>query len=290
MSKAKALWQSLIVANPMLAEISRFRKRFLTFRGGSTAINGGLGVILALFAFFCIFCCYTRGDMQPTPLLFIYLVAEMFAIPFLLHGTIASERERRSWDMLMVAPISHAQIIAGKFIAAVLGILLTFGIFLIPVGISEIFYEGTHWTKLLLGIIVVASQACVISALTILISARVKRPMIALAVSLGAVLIIQFIAPSFVALADSFTGRFINESISPFSILAKLSVDRPYDSINSYSSEYASTLATLTFSTLTHLAMNLVVTIAMLTWATKTLIFADNEVRFLPKKKVNARS
>ena len=271
----------------MMAEVTRFRKRFLSFRGSSVAVNGGIGIVLVLYALFAMSCVYYRGDFDPLILIGLFVVLMLFVIPLLLHASIAGERERRSWEMLLVAPITHGQIIVGKFMGAFAGLAMAFGLYLIPVLIDALFHSESRILNIIIAVVVTMAQGASLIALTLLISSRVKRPLIALAVSIGVVMIYFFFVPGLVATLSSFTGSFFSGMVSPFEVLSRLTPNsRNYDPSLSrgYSNQGISVLAVV----VTHLLYQFVITIAMLIWATKTLIFADHEVKFISKKKRHA--
>ena len=280
-------WEELITKNPMMAEVTRFRKRFLSFRGSSVAINGGIGIVLVLYALFAMTCVYYRGDIDPIILLMFFTGLMLFVIPLMLHASIAGERERRSWEMLLVAPITHGQIIVGKFAGAIAGLSMAFGLYLVPVLIDAAFHSDTRFLSLVLGILTVLAQGASLIAMTLLISSRVKRPLIALAVSIGVVMVYFFFVPGLIGTMSSFTGRFFTGVVSPFEVLRRLDVNltRYEDSISGQFSVQTLDLVGLTAS---HLAYQLVITVSMLVWATKTLVYADHEVKFIPKKKRHA--
>lgn len=288
MSHAREWWRYNISQNPMLAEIERFRRKFFSFRGPNVQANGGLGLIVVLFLFYSIICIYNRGDFEPIAQLSVFLGFALFVIPFMLHATIAGERERRSWDMLLVAPISPSQIVMGKFVAAFLGLLLAFALFMFPVLILAIYYQGMHWGLLLLGVGVVISQLLALTSLTILISARVKRPLVALAVTIGAVLVVFLFIPLFLSVLDSFMGKFISNSVYPFAVLNELAKSQQPNDMYVLNGEYIRSMEPVGLA-ITSMLVQFVLTLALLAWAIKTLHFADNEVRFInQKKKKNA--
>jgi ABC-type transport system involved in multi-copper enzyme maturation permease subunit len=280
-------WENLISKNPMMAEVTRFRKRFLSFRGSSVAINGGIGIVLVLYALFAMTCVYYRGDIDPIVLLMFFTGLMLFVIPLMLHASIAGERERRSWDMLLVAPITHGQIIVGKFMGAFAGLSMAFGLYLIPVLIDAAFHSDTRFVSLILAILTVLAEGTSLIAMTLLISSRVKRPLIALAVSIGVVMVYFFFVPGLIATMSSFTGHFFTGIVSPFEVLRRMDGNflRYEDSGNGQFSVQTLDLVGLAVS---HLAYQLVITVSLLVWATKTLVFADHEVKFISKKKRHA--
>jgi ABC-type transport system involved in multi-copper enzyme maturation permease subunit len=276
-------WELLFTKNPMMAEVTRFRKRFLSIRGSSVAINGGIGIVLVLYALFAMVCVYYRGDIDPIILIVFFIGLMLFVIPLLLHASISGERERRSWDMLLVAPITHSQIIAGKFMGAFAGLAMGFGLYLIPVLIDAVFYPQTRFLTLFLSILTVLAQGASLIAMTLLISSRVKRPLIALAVSIGVVVIYFIFLPGLMSSVSSFAGSFITGIISPFEVLQRLS--RSGDAYGNQSVIQGLDIFAVTVG---HFMYQAIITITLLVWSTKTLVFADHEVKFISKKKRHA--
>ncbi|MEI8280874.1 MAG: ABC transporter permease [Armatimonadota bacterium] len=278
-------WEVLITKNPMMAEVNRFRKRFLSIRGSSVAINGGIGIVLVLYALFAMICVYYRGDIEPIMLLGLFIVLMLLAIPLLLHGAISGERERRSWDMLMVAPITHAQIIVGKFMGAFAGLGMAFGLFMIPVVIDAAFHSESQFVNVLLASIVVMAQGGSLIAMTLLISSRVKRPLIALAVSIGVVMIYFVVFPTVISSATFVLGEFLTTIISPFLVLYRLALNTPAHQNDYFLVRNEGQSLDVFVVTFCHIGYQVVLTICLLMWATKTLVFADHEVKFIPNKK-----
>jgi ABC-type transport system involved in multi-copper enzyme maturation permease subunit len=280
-------WETLFTKNPMMAEVGRFRKRFLSIRGSSVAINGGIGIVLVLYALFAMICVYYRGDIEPIMLIGLFVGLMLFAIPLLLHASISGERERRSWDMLLVAPITHGQIVVGKFMGAFAGLAMGFGLYLIPVSIDALFHSEARFLSILFAAITVLAQGASLIAMTLLISSRVRRPLIALAVSIGVVVIYFIFVPGLAMSLPTFTGSFMTGLVSPFQVLSKLSTigNRNFDPNDTQFSIQSLDGFSLTAG---HLIYQVIITVALLTWATKTLVFADNEVKFLNKKKHHA--
>lgn len=274
-----------------MAEVTRFRKRFLSFRGSSVAINGGIGIVLVCYALFAMVCVYYRGDINPLTLIGIFIGLMLFAIPLLLHASIAGERERRSWDMLLVAPITHGQIIVGKFMGAFAGLCMAFGLYMIPVIIDALFYSEASFVNIVIASVTVLAQGAALIAMTLLVSSRVRRPLIALAVSIGVIMVYFIFVPGLVGSLSSFTGNFLSGIVSPFAVIGRLSYDQLLNDPSSFRDPGFTVNYLDKFGlAISHLAYQLVITIALLAWAIKTLVFADNEVKFIPKSKSHARS
>lgn len=268
--------------NPMLAEVNRFKKKFFSLRGNSTqSVNAGLGLILVFFALFCSVCVIYRGDIPPIPLFFLGLGTQLFLIPIMLHGTIAGERERRSWEMLMVAPITKSQVVCGKFAAAALAFGALTVVFTVPILVTALFYERTHFGRLFLAFLVMLLQGLSLISFTILISARVKRPLMALAVTIGVMMVYYMFMPVVSASFFRSGGIAIMGGLSPFNMLTMLANDNQF---SSQMDTFGDPNPYLLFQFVLHFVVAIVAIVGCLTWAAKTLHFADNEVKFISKK------
>ncbi len=109
------LYRSLISHNPMKAEIRRFRNRYLR-RGTKGGASFAVTVIaLSFYVLLLIWIGTSLREGAVMAISQICLVAVTLGVPIAAYTMIAGERERRSWDLLLVAPITSAQIVVGKF-------------------------------------------------------------------------------------------------------------------------------------------------------------------------------
>src|SRR5438067_2544501 len=128
-SKLSALWRTLVMENPMAIEVNRFRRRFLEGGRGKTVNTMILVVAIVAYAALLLVIANMSGDFPPVALIFLQTGVFTLLTPAMMYGSISGERERRSWDLLLVAPITHAQIVVGKFLAALAGIGVAFVLF-----------------------------------------------------------------------------------------------------------------------------------------------------------------
>ena len=176
----RLMWQELVTQNPMLIEIARFRRRFLSF-SGSNALNGivlGLAIVCYFGLLMLVFS--ARGSMPPIALVMVQTFIFLFATPSILYAAIAGEREKRTWDLLLAAPITQAQIVVGKFIGAMAAIGVGFGLFLVPVLVTAVEYEKTNWQDLILSELVSITFIIALATVTLFFSARTRRAFMAL--------------------------------------------------------------------------------------------------------------
>jgi ABC-type transport system involved in multi-copper enzyme maturation permease subunit len=270
-------WTDLVTANPMLIEIIRFRRKFFSFSGPNSANTAMLGIIAVCYVGLNFLVLSGEGGIPPMALVMLQTGLFTLFCPAMLHGAIAGERERRSWDLLLVAPITKAQIVAGKFIGALAALGLAATLFGIPIVLSAILYEETNWYDLLLQEIVSLSFAVLVGALTILFSARVKRGFMALGATIGMLMFGLIVAPAILAALlhdDQFTMPLLMY-LHPFITIAMI------DSRRSHWNEMIPPSLYGWPQMLVYLGL----TVVFVSWAIQTLYFAENEVKFLPKGK-----
>ncbi len=279
----KQWWTFYVSDNPMKIEIQRIIRRFFTFGGGNQGNAAVFGLLLLIFGILMVSIVNSRGYVSPMIVLGLYTILMFLLNPILFHSTIAGERERRSWDMLLVAPVTHGQIIVGKILA---GFMLNVGVLVLlalPMLIAAITYERTHWAGLILMTLACLSAMLSCAAGTVLLSARAKRPLVSLGTSLGMVLIIYMLLPALTASV----GAMDNTSqilfvwhpftlFSQYSQLEALAFQR-----NGLDGVDQAWVVTLAFSSVTAIVFHLFLALVLAVWSIKTLVFADNEVRFI---------
>lgn len=281
----KSLVDSLLTENPMRIEVSRFRRRFLGF-GGSTVSNTVLGLIMLCYTGIVMMVVNMRGDLPPIPIIMFQTGLFCFFGPAMLHGSIAGERERRSWDLLLVAPITKAQIVAGKFMGAMAALSIGAAAMALPTLIAAIAYGKTPIYDLVLAEAVSLTFCMLVCSWTIFLSARAKRPFMALGATIGTLALGLAVIPAIFASLSS-GDRFSTEMIgylNPFVSLAMI------DSVNSrsgFSYESAPFISGALYG-LPHLFIYLGLAAALLVYAEKTLHFPENEVKFMPQSHHDA--
>lgn len=275
----------LILDNPMLIEVRRFRRKYLSTRG-----TGFAGLLLFLIAYGLLVTIQLRWPqgMSPAVVLMLELGLFCFLVPALIHGAIAGERERRSWDFLLVAPVSRAQVVVGKFMGAAWGILVASALFLIPLTIALVaeswpspysfssYERHTSLHDAFLGVMVVVTFALLMAAMTLFFSARCKRPLMALGASLGLIAIGMIAYPILLAplMNTSGTGE-LTMYFHPFFVLFQ--VAEPGWNANR--------AGDATFWGWPQVLVYIALTIVFLIWTERTLGFAENEVKFVGGKK-----
>lgn len=290
MSRPRHTFHELFAGNPMLIEITRFRRKYFTVTS-SNAVNGAMvGIVAICYVGLCLLVLTARGSIDPDAIVIFQTAAFTLFGPALLHGAIAGERERRSWDLLLVAPITKAQIVVGKFMGALAALGTAAALFLVPILLAALTYDrgnvlvpstggGTNWYALLVSEMLSLSFSILVCAWTLLLSARVRRGMMALGASIGSLALVLLIGPGI--LASLLGGDQLSLSLllflHPFFVLASVSGSTP-------GSEFISHSLYGWPQILVYLGLSAV----MVSWAINTLYFAENEVKFIPKAKSDA--
>lgn len=277
------LLRNLVLENPMIVEVTRFRKRFLAF--GANPITNTILALMIVFYISIIFIIIAgNGEIPPIALVIAQTVLFTFAAPALLHASIAGERERRSWDLLLVAPISKAQIVVGKFMGALSALSVAFFLLAIPIGLSFLIALGrtnvAGFFQLILAEMLSLSFAVMVCSFSMLISARVKRNFMSLGITLGSLFVLLAVIPGLVASmmgGDRISMEFFLIG-HPIYALAHL--------METLTPNVASTnIFPMVLYGIPHVLIYSSLSVVMLGWTINTLNFAENEVKFLPKAK-----
>lgn len=291
------LWRELVTENPMTIEVSRFRRRFL--EGGRSRNLNTAVLVLALLAYACLLVVVGNysEDVAPSVLIFAQTGAFVILAPALMFGAISGEREKRSWDLLMAAPITHAQVIAGKFLAGLAAIGATFVLLLIPTLMTAYTYEirtyldGVPLSPPILGSTALINEEIIsltfgvlLVAGTLLFSARCRRSLMSLSVVIvslflvfGAVPLMAFSA-AYNALGNGFTD--LCWFFHPFFAIERIEEIRQTGLV---SESYLEVIRPAWFGVPQGL-LYLGLAGVFLVWATKTVNFADGDKKFIPRK------
>ena len=275
-----SLWETLVIENPMLIEVRRYRRRLLG--GGRTT-----GTNIAFLTLGAV--CYVglllivgsaNGGIPGIAIIMIQTGIFTVAAPIVLNNAIAGEREKRTWDLLLVAPVTKAQIMIGKFAGAMTSLLFGAALFLLPVFICAVSYSRTDFGGLLLAELDSIAFAVFCCSLSLLFSARCRRGFTALGVSLGILAIWLIVLPlllSGISDMDAVTRDFIYV-LHPFMAETRLIQSGRIDDAS------MSGMTTATIQIFVYLGLAAV----LLVWTERTLTFSDNEVKFLPKSHASS--
>lgn len=217
-----SLIQSLVTDNPMLVEISRFRRRMFSGRDGG-ANRAVVVILLLLYALILFTVLRFAQDMEPVWIVEFQTGIFTLMLPVLASGAIAGERERRTWDILLTTPVTKAQIVAGKFIAIVAG----YAIFLVACSLLVVACQIANRSAILSATLhsegLSISFALMLISLSLLVSARSRTTFASIGASVAVVFVVYVAAPIFVLTAFTKSGGDFLEIVYPFATIGKLS-------------------------------------------------------------------
>lgn len=185
-------FRELFTENPMTLEATRTVRRML--RVGGTGENPYASRILYRFLFYTIAVLYfwliasllrTEEDMSPY-LLISELGLLTLLVPGSLYGAIAVEREKQTYESLILTRLSPAQIVAGKLIWRVGLIAGLMALFAPPLLITHVM--GAHhyssqsltWGELAWSQVVIFAWSVCVGAFALWVSAKSKKGITAL--------------------------------------------------------------------------------------------------------------
>jgi Cu-processing system permease protein len=252
--------------------------------GGSGANRAAFILILVCYAGLVLSMMSMQGNLAPMPLVMLQTFIFCLLAIAMLHGAIAGERERRSWDLLMVAPISKAQIVAGKFMGAIAALAIALVAMALPTAILAVSYQKSDYYLLFMGELISFSFSLLMCGWTIFISARSKRPFMALGTTIATFVLAVGVWPALVS--TIFQGERISNELlnflNPFNALGVLSDAENY--------EGSGGLIPVSLYGPVHIFTYLTLTVLFLIYAEKTLHFPENDVRFVPRSQTDAGS
>lgn len=167
--------KEIFSSNPLLLDLRRSVRRFFGV-GRQGKLNLAVSTISALVYGLVLLISWTsREYVSPISYIVVLNVLLCLIVPAAMHGAIAGERERRSWDFLMVAPITNAQIIAGKFLSG-LGLIALLTVLFLPMMLISFFGKSDFtFLRVAATLFVTLTYAIFLNAFSLYISSRAKR-------------------------------------------------------------------------------------------------------------------
>lgn len=181
------LLHELIHENAMLEEATRMWRKFLRSGGSSgKAVNG---IAIALIAFFYLWSLVAIVRSQENwvmPIQFFELVLLTLVMPASIYGAISGERERATWEALILTRLTPAQIIAGKLFWRVLMVLGVMAVLAVPMMLSQRVgtrgAEHTFFGDLVRGQAMIFAWGVLLCAFGLWVSANSRRSVTSAAV------------------------------------------------------------------------------------------------------------
>lgn len=178
-------------------------------------------------------------DIDPSLFMYVSLTTVIFASAIVLYGTVAGEREKRTLDLLLVAPVTTSQIIAAKLFRVVLpivAILLLLGVPSLVFGIARIvlgetaFASGAPFAMGLVGSLALTFCVAVfVSGLSIFVSSINRTTAGALTGSLALIFLVYVVYAVMAGVIGSMSQPLSNAmmALHPYFVLAQLTSKSP---------------------------------------------------------------
>jgi ABC-2 type transport system permease protein len=153
-------------------------------------------------------------------LIFFELVMISFVAPALTSGSISSERERQTFDLLRVTLLPSGQLVVGKFLPG-LAFLILLIFTAIPLQGPAFLIGGILWQEIVLSTLIIMTTAVMFCALGLLLSSMIRRTLISTMVCYAVSIFVLFGIPVILIFSIILFGSVLNmniNSISPFGI------------------------------------------------------------------------
>ncbi len=245
-SNAAGFWQTHVRNNPMNLEATRTFRRFLAAHQKTASpklIQFVLASVAALYVWMIGATLYFGEDIS-VMYLWIELIVLTLVAPTSVYAAISGERERLTWDSLIMTRLSPSRVLVGKLLWRV-GMLATIMVlFFVPAIISHLFERKGHHDISLQALfqsqVQMGAWSLFLVAFGLLLSAKTKRAVTTLALTGGFLFTFLVLIP---ILYSAFGGR-VDE---PTPILFVLFGDSmasvggsPYEALSSYRREMVS--------------------------------------------------
>ena len=139
------------------------------------------------------------------------MLAVCFIAPALAAGSIASEREHQTYDLLRTTLLSARQLVLGKFASGMLFLLLLLLVGL-PLQSMAYLYGGVTAQELLVGTLILVVSAAAFLAIGIFFSSLSRRTLVSTVLSYGAALLLVFGLPMLLLLLLFLYGNLTSGS------------------------------------------------------------------------------
>ncbi len=210
-------FRHLILDNPMTLEGARFWRRFLR-TGGDTgrAVNATILVLLGVFYLWLMFAIVHFQEDLSQPILALELALLTLIVPASLYASVSGEREKLTWDALILTRLTPAQIVVGKLLSR---LALIGGVQVLTAPLLLLSHLCAKRNVEYAGSALVVSQidlflwSLLLAGFSLWISTRTKRSVTTLALITSALLTFLVLLPSLIFLFGANTGNNSPEEV-----------------------------------------------------------------------------
>ena len=155
-------------------------------------------------------------------IMLLELFTACFVAPALTSGSISSEREGQTFDLLRTTLLSSQSLVMGKLNSSFLFLLLILFASLPLLSIAT-FFGGVTISEILIGIVLLITTTLTFSAVGVFFSSFTKRTLISTVLAYSFTLILVFGVPAFILGTLAFFGAISSTSTTGLSQITEIS-------------------------------------------------------------------
>ena len=199
-SRAASLYDELIRDNAMTDEVVRYVRK--TWRGsgsGGMVANVIVGAMIALLYVWMISSIVKWNLFITLGIEYVELAVVTLVAPASIYAAISGEREKATWDALVLTRLTPAQIIAGKLAWRVAMLLGVMALLLLPLLVSQMqrgMGEFPDASGVLLGQGLIFAWGLLLTAFSLWVSARTARSVTSIGIIISAVIGVLAMLPA----------------------------------------------------------------------------------------------
>jgi ABC-type Na+ efflux pump permease subunit len=228
------LWHELVTDNPLMVKAMKS----LSMLKGLRTMPPSSWVVLSLVALIYLVLVGSALKIADVldPGLFLYLMMTVVVLmaATVLHNSLAGEREKRTMDLLLVAPVTARQIVASKLVKVVLPIGCTIVACVVPAivlavvranGPSNFQDRTTSFPlALVMTIVLTLATALMVTGTTVFVSSINRTTASALTATLGVLFLWFIVLPIFIGTFSVVNQKFSENlgSYHPFVAMTRI--------------------------------------------------------------------
>ncbi len=219
-----SLWRELVTENPLIEEGRREQRRFFRVAAGNGRFGRVvIGIAILFYVWLLIESAATRTDLTMV-YSFVELVALTLCLPGSVYGAISGEREKSTWEALILTRLTPWQIIAGKLIWRVRMIGMIVGFLLPPLLISRVLapHVDMPLSAVLYAQLILISWGLLLCGFGLWVSSLTQRSITTLAVIACSMIGVLVALPTLYSLFASMLGNWSSNQDPYFSLMMQL--------------------------------------------------------------------
>jgi ABC-type transport system involved in multi-copper enzyme maturation permease subunit len=227
----EGLLREWIWENAMLEEATRMWRQFLRVGSGTGKMVNGVAVALIAFSYLWLLAAIVRSQenwVMPIQSFELFLLT--LVMPASIYAAISGERERATWEALILTRLTPAQIIVGKLLWRVLMVVCIMVVLAVPMVLSQMVStlgamgDGISFGDLMRGQVMIFAWGVLLCAFGLWVSANSRRSVTSAAVIYSALFATLILLPLLLAAFGMLDEVLL--SFNPFHALGRIGLAR----------------------------------------------------------------